>query len=394
VNRDTSGSGHALVRRTRLDGRWRTFVHPGTPPRLDPRGRPLQGQLIGRAVVPADGTRPLHLPLVQAACDARGACCALYHHVPASPEDRERIRGVLGGEDGFDDLFVEAFAGHPGSLNIATVEGRCAFQQPDGLCRVQVLGGPGAKPTSCSVYPAVLVACGEEWHASLRPECACLARHAVEGRMLSEDPQAWADLRARFARVWEVPDVVVIEGDRVLSRGAYVEWMRRSIARLSTSFEPLVALAEAGREIGVETAAPDAAWLDAVARDLAREQREGDIELHPDSPLRATFAWAREVFDALRAGADPEPRWSKGRAADHARRMASLATMTLHGHALLEWRELGPALIDLRRFLWLGRASNAVRPAEDADPRLESLTAWIFLWRLVEWGRAPEPDNP
>ena len=385
MNRDSSGSGHALIRRTRLDGTWRTFVHPGTAPRLNARGKPLQGQLVGRAVVPEDWTRPLHLPLVRAGCDAAGACCALYHHMPAAPEDRERIRGLLGEEPGFDDLFVEAFAGHPGTLNIATIEGRCAFQQADGLCRVQVLGGPGAKPTSCSSYPAVLVACGEEWHASLRPECACLARHALEGRMLSEDPQSWADLRARFLRVWSVPEEVVIAGQRSLPRDDYVGWMRATIARLSTSFHPLEALEAAGHDLGLQVGPPEDAWLARVQENLEREQREGDIELHPASPLRASFAWALDVVRALRGGLDPEPRWSRGRDGDHARRAASLATMVLHGHGLLEWRELGPAFTDLWRFLWLARASHALRGPEVDDGCLESLTTWIFLWRLVDW---------
>lgn len=385
MNRDSAGSGHSLLRRTRLDGRWRTFVHPGTAPRLDPRGRPLQGQLVGRAVVPEDWTRPLHLPLVRAGCDARGACCSLYHHIPASPEDRERIRAVLAPEEGLDELFVEAFAGHPGALNIATVDGRCAFQQPDGLCRVQVRGGASAKPSPCSSYPAVLVACGDEWHASLRPECACIARHANEGSLLSDDPQSWANLRARFARVWEVPDRVEIDASRSLPRDEYVAWMRTSIAGLKTSFAPFDALAAAGEALGVELVEPDDAWLARVQANLARERREGDVELHHASPLRATFAWALEIVAALRGGASPEPSWSRGRSADHARRAAALASMVLHGHQLLEWRQLGPALVDLGRFLWLGRASMAIRAAEEVDPRLEALTSWIFLWRLVDW---------
>ena len=385
MNRDAAGSGHSLLRRTRLDGRWRTFVHPGTAPRLDPRGRPLQGQLVGRAVVPEDWTRPLHLPLVRAGCDSSGACCALYHHIPASPDDRARILALVPAEEAAGEFFVDAFAGHPGALNIATVDGRCAFQQPDGLCRVQVLGGAAAKPSPCLSYPAVLVACGDEWHASLRPECACLARHAVEGSLLSDDPQSWANLRARFLRVWEVPDRIVVEQDRSLPRAEYVDWMRSSIAGLTTSFAPLDALREAGARIGVELLAPDDAWLARVQSNLARERREGDVELHGASPLRASIAWAQEVLAALRGGADPEPAWSRGKSADHARRAAALATMVLHGHQLLEWRQLGPALVDLGRFLWLGRASNAIRSAEEVDPRLEALTTWIFLWRLVDW---------
>ncbi len=373
------------MRRTRLDGKWRTFIHPGTSPRLDARGRPVQGQLIGRPIVPEDRTRPLHLPLVRAGCNASGACCSMYHHIPALPSDRDRVCELFADEDGVEELFVEAFAGHPGALNIATVQGRCAFQQADGLCRIQLAGGPAAKPSPCQSYPAVLVACGDEWHASLRPECACLARHAVEGRLLSEDPQSWAELRARFLRVWMVPERVEVRDGRSLSRPEYVGWMRSSIGRLKTSFAPLDALESAGRDIDVALVRPDDAWLARVEANLQRERREGEIELHADSPLRASFVWGLEVLSALRAGADPEPTWSRGQGADHARRAATLAMMVLHGHQLLEWRQLGPALVDLGRFLWLGRASNAVRAAEEVDARLESLTTWMFLWRLVDW---------
>jgi hypothetical protein len=383
VNRDSSGSGQALIRRTRLHGRWRTFVHPGTSPRLDAHGRPIMGQLVGRKVVEEDAIRPLHLPLLRAGCNSGGACCGMYHHIPATSADRDRVLALLG--EGEADLFVEAFKGHPDALNIATVNGRCGFQQDDGFCRIQVAGGAAAKPMSCLSYPAVLVSCGEEWHASVRPECACVARHANEGRLLSDDPRSWAELKARFLRVWDVPEVIVIDGVRTLERAAYVDWMRLAMAKLKTSFEPLEALHRAGQEIGVETTPPDEAWLDRVERNLVRELKEGEVELHADSPLRASFVWALEVFRALRAGTDPEPRWSKGRKADQARRMASVAALVLHGHQLLEWRELGPTLVDLSRFLWLGRASNAVRPAEDVDSRLESITTWIFLWRLVDW---------
>ncbi len=358
-------------------------MHPGTPPRLDARGRVLMGQLVGRPVEPLDWLRPIHLPLVRGGCDGGGACCSMYHHIPATPVDRERIAAVL--DEDVDELFVEAFTGYPGSLNIVTVDGRCAFQQPDNLCRLQVVGGPEAKPTSCLSYPSVLVACGEEWHASLRPECACAARHAVEGKLLPDEPRVWAELRSRFARVWQVPETIVIEGDRTMPRHEYVAWMRRTMARLKTTFEPLEALREAGEEIGVETSPPDEAWNGFVERNLERELREGRIELHADSPLLATFNWALEVFRGLRAGVDPDPKWSKGRSGDHARRTATVAMMLLHGHQLLEWRELGPTLADMSRFLWLGRASNAVKPAEEADPRLEAVTSWVFLWRLVDW---------
>jgi hypothetical protein len=57
--------------------------------------------------------------------------------------------------------------------------------------------------------------------------------------------------------------------------------------------------------------------------------------------------------------------------------------LVLHGHALLELPLLGEALDDLLYLVQLAGASEVVSPAIDADPRLESLTTWLFLYRNV-----------
>lgn len=392
--RERAGSALPLVRRSWLDGRWRRFVHPGSGARLDPSGRAVQGQLVGRATTPADLAAPLHLPLLRAGCDASGACCALYHHIPASTEDRDRILTVLSDWEGPgrpEDLFVQAFAGAGGALgevlNIAKVQGRCALQRSDGLCRVQLAAGADAKPAPCQAYPAVLIACGDEWHASLRPECACLARHAIEGALLPDAPEPWVQLRAVLPRIWAVPDEVVIDADSSLPRDEYVAWMRRGVGALKTSFDPLQTLAELAVTLDVDLAEADDDWLRSLLPTLDREVAEADLELHRDSPLRALLTWGRDAVLGLLEGA-PQARFSRGRESDHGRRAASLAAFVLHGHLLLEWPELGPALGDLRRFLWLARHGEAIAPIAERDVRLEPITAALFLQRHVEWSRA------
>ena len=55
----------------------------------------------------------------------------------------------------------------------------------------------------------------------------------------------------------------------------------------------------------------------------------------------------------------------------------------VHGHGLLEERELRPAVTRLARFVALAQASRRLRPLDDRDDRLEELTAWFFLWRTL-----------
>ncbi len=369
-------------------------MHPGSGARIDSSGHVVQGQLVGRRTTPADLAAPLHLPLLKAGCDARGACCSLYHHIPASTEDRDRMLAVLPewtGPGAPEDLFVKAFAGSSGELgemlNIAKVDGRCALQQADGLCRVQLAAGSDAKPAPCQAYPAVLVACGDEWHASLRPECACLARHAIEGTALPDAPEPWVQLRSLLPRVWAVPDTVIIEGTRAIPRADYVAWMRAGVGALKTSFTPLEALETLAEELGVELEEPGPDWLNSLLPTLEREVVEAEAELHDDSPLRHLVTWARDVVLALLADAAPK-RFSRGREADFGRCSGSLAAFVLHGHLLLEWPELGPALADLHRFLWLARRGEAVDSVTERDPRLEPITAALFLQRHVDWSWA------
>ena len=65
------------------------------------------------------------------------------------------------------------------------------------------------------------------------------------------------------------------------------------------------------------------------------------------------------------------------------RRAALTAAHIVHGHGLLEERELRPAVTRLARFVALARACRQLRPLDDRDDRLEELTAWFFLWRTL-----------
>jgi hypothetical protein len=263
-----------------MDGTLREFVHPPDgslpverpvgsapldPPPADPPvlGGPVPeagvnrlGQLVGRNVEPRDLARPLALPFLRASCDGSGSCCGLYHHIPATREDQARITGLLGATWDrpvpLEEVFVPAFDAHPaGPLNVLEIDGSCAFQDPDGLCAVHKAGGIEAKPQACISYPAHLVVCGERWVASLRPECACMLRTAVEGPRLSDDPGGWARLRSMMAAVWTVPMLVTVLGDVVVTRTDYRTWTERQVAALSNTLDPVSTLCVARAELDV-----------------------------------------------------------------------------------------------------------------------------------------------
>ena len=155
MKRDRSGSGLPLVRRVFIDGQLAEFVHPtdGGDPFRRPvgasvkdlrsdaggiasgegsatieRSAPVQGQLVGRAVRADDAMLPIHVPLLRASCEGTGACCGLFHHVPATCEDRDAVRDLLTDDwDGpvpLPEMMFPAFDAAPeGPLNVVEVDG-------------------------------------------------------------------------------------------------------------------------------------------------------------------------------------------------------------------------------------------------------------------------------
>jgi len=342
-------------------------------------------------VTPEDATRPIHVPLLRASCDGSGACCSLFHHVPATGQDAAEIRALLeeswDGPVPLDELFYPAFDGYPEPLNVVEIGGSCALLDERGLCRVHAAGGAQAKPQSCLSFPAELVACGEEWHASVRPECACIARTAVTGAPLQSDPHTWVALRTTMWRVWEVPETVRIDAERTMPRDEYLAWMRGTMAALRTTFRPLEALSEAASGLvgGQVPERPPADWIGSIADDLeATTARIADSH-PPAGAYRRAVEWGARCSRALYDGHDPKPPWGRGLTQHQARLAASVAALLLHGHALLHYPRLGRAAADLTWLLWLARASCAVQAPEEVDPRLETNTTWVFLWRHVGW---------
>lgn len=398
-----------LIRKRLEGGRLREFVYPadGSEPverradvalpgglsRRDASGWP--GQLLSRDPRRDDADLPIRVPPLRSGCQGTGGCCGLFHHIPVLAEERDALLATVGQDwQGFvplEDLVHRAFEGSDDrSFNIATAGGSCAFIREDGLCGPHAQSGFLAKPLVCRSFPCTIVLCGDEWHASLRPECACIARTAVEGPELQADVAPWSDFLSSLLQVQTVPDPLCVQGSRLLPRTEYASWVRRTVDQLATSDEPIATLRSAARELGVGSntvpldGRPPQAWFDRVVAWLTEAEDMLGEAYDPRSPYRLTVAWARKVALAVAEGAQPDgPEWSPEQRSDWSRRTAVAAALLVHGHGLLEAPELGPAAVDLGHLLWLAREANAVQPAEELDARLESTTSWLFLWRTV-----------
>jgi Fe-S-cluster containining protein len=408
------GSSPPLVRRTVEQGRVREFLHTGDgSPALErpvgevealpattaePQPPAAAGQLVWQRVSVENRDLPLHLPLFRAACNGSGACCSLHHHVPVTEPERSVITAVMGsGWESpvpFELLLHRAYdSGGDSSFNIASVGGTCAFQRGDGLCELHCRGGPMAKPMACRSFPSSLVLCGGEWHASLRPECACIQRTAIEGGDLHMDADSWVALRNFQEWVASVPEELRLDEQRTIARERYLSWMRGVVAELRTSFEPVAVLRralrgldeEAGEDDEYVDARPPQAWLDGVVLWLRRWVDSLGPAYSDASPYAIGLRWALDVSQQLAADDSIRaPSWSQGRSRDWSRRQASLAGLFVHGHGLLEQRHLVPAVRDMGHLCWLARASTGVRPVADLDQRLESCTLWMFFRRTLD----------
>lgn len=402
-----------LVRRVLSGNEVHEFVHPidGSTPRerqscsvspqsCDPSSAAPPdhlGQFVWQEVSDELSQLPMHLPLLKASCDGSGACCGLHHHVPVTHEERTKIFEVLGSDwespAPLDVLVHRAYdRGSDDSFNIASIKGTCAFQRGDGLCELHARGGPLAKPMACRSFPSQLVLCGEEWHASLRPECACLQRTAIEGSPLQNDPQSWVSLRSYQRWVASVPEQLCLSSAQQISRDRYLSWLRGLIATLQTSFEPIISVRHAAATLGADVASfragderPPQAWIEEICAWLESWVRSLGGAWSPGSAYVLALHWALRAVRQI--AADPSitsPSWSRGRSRDWNRRQASLISLFLHGHGLLEDTQLLRSAQELGHFSWLARAANAVSPVEDESPTLESMTLWMFLWRTLD----------
>ena len=404
-----------LVRRVFSENQVREFVHPmdGSTPAerpvcsvspqscdsLLPHPPESSGQLIWQEVSEDLCDLPIHLPLLKASCDGSGACCGLHHHVPVTADERARIFEVLGTDwqapAPLDVLVHRAYdSGADDSFNIASVNGSCAFFRGDGLCELHVRGGALAKPMACRSFPSQLVLCGEEWHASLRPECACLQRTAIEGSALQHDPQSWVSLRSHQRWVASVPDALCLSSTQQISRTRYLSWLRELIAALKTSFEPIAVVRHAATTLAADVASlstgderPPQAWIEQKCAWLESSMVSQGSAWDDGSDYVVAMNWALRAVRQISSDLSIDgPLWSRGRSRDWNRRQASLLSLFLHGHGLLEGKQLLGCTQDLGHFAWLARASNAVSPVEDESPRLESMTLWMFLWRTLAQG--------
>ncbi len=406
-----------LIRR-RLDaGRLREFVYSPdgseVVERMDsgqsaPVGVGLElgdepGQLVARDPRAEDSLASIQLPPLRFGCEGTGGCCGLFHHIPVLPEERDALLATVAADwEGFvplEELVHPAFEeGNDRTFNVAAADGCCAFVRPDGLCAPHVRGGLLAKPLVCRSFPCTVVVCGDEWHGSVRPECACMTRTALEGPEVQGDVESWLSFRASLLQVQEVPEALRLQGQKMISRSDYRGWLGRTVEALHGSDRPVTVLRSAARELGLGVAGqlddgrPPQVWLARVVDWLVHAEDRLVEAYDSRSPYRLTVQWARKVAAEIAAEESPDRVGPSGDEVDDWSRRASVAAgFLLYGHGLLEARELGSAVLDLGHFLWLAREANGVQLAEEVDSRLESTTSWLFLWRAVGLPRREPP---
>jgi len=349
---------------------------------LDDAGVMVDGLMApaGEAPVEVPRTppdRPLEpLPSFTLVCDGRGSCCRFYGGVIFRAAEAHRARAEapaleLGVPDAqlFTPMRGADAAACGGQLAVAQLDGRCAFLDGAGLCRLHALGGADHKPLACRIYPAAFVDDGEAVRVSLGPECACVfaSRGRTDGSPLI-DPAATtaADLPEPVITL-HVPDPVPLSATRTATRPELRRWSTRAHDELRSTRVDAAAWAWAAAqtvergELG-ERVIPDATegiapWLDAFGTRARRIAETHDGWRGASDLSRRVAIW---IADALDRG---DPYAAPTRPDDERFYLAALAW----GHRLaVEGRPLAHGLRDRATRILTARAMATVEPPDDA----------------------------
>ena len=356
----------------RIEGGWE--VHP-----VEARSHPTQLRL--RPVRLDDLTSPLLVGSVSYSCDGSGGCCSQYLRVVLQPGERDALIELLTPVWDEDFPIHEAFLDDDGVEALATRDGRCVFQLPDGRCLPHSLGGPRTKPLTCRRYPLGFYACGDHWQLAQGADCACAARTSVIDANHDADAGDFLGLRHSVARVYEVPAQLVGEpGGEPVERADYLRWVALLAEELPVADDPVSALELGAAVFADPLPAIDAAWLRAIAEGMT-DDAERLTGLAGDHSARTRAAsWLRDLASELAAAPAPLPE----QAAESDGRVLSLAVAD---HRALMAPDLRSAVADLARVARLARIARAHRPAEQIDRRLDTLPALLLLWQLPGWPR-------
>ncbi len=280
----------------------------------------------GVAPIPASkargASRPLDpLPGFSLTCDGRGSCCRLYASVIFRPVEEAYARAllprVLDAGDHPERAFMPLSGSSPcGATAVPLVDGRCAYLDGSGLCRLHAVQGAHVKPLGCQTFPAIFVDDGEAVRVAPAVECACVLASALDPKedgspLVPEGARTSDDLDEGILIV-ELPEESIVAPGRHAPRADLVRWTR-AVAEAPAPHDTLHALFALA--VAVETSGLD---LDAATRALATPAPL-DVELlrpffvalakrasrraHIDATFRAEHDLARRAVVWIEAAA-------------------------------------------------------------------------------------------
>ena len=227
-------------------------------------------------------SRPLDpLPAFSLACDGRGSCCRLYASVIFRPVEEAYARAllprVLDAGDHPERAFTPLEGSSPcGATSVPIVDGRCAYLDASGLCRLHAAGGAHVKPLGCQTFPALFVDDGEAVRVAPAVECACVLASALDPQpegapLVPAGAQRSEDLDEGILIV-ELPETLLLTADKHGTRADLVRFMR-AVAEApppDDTASALVALADVVEASGLDPALATRALAAPVSPDAAR----------------------------------------------------------------------------------------------------------------------------
>jgi lysine-N-methylase len=192
---------------------------------------------------------PAPLPGFRLVCDGRGTCCRLYPTTTFLPLDAVRARAccpdVLDGGNDPPRLFTPVSSSHAEPwepLAVAMVDGRCAFLDAGGSCRIHAAGDAGAKPSGCRAFPFRYVDDGRELRVAPAPECSCVFTSSFEPSPSGEGVSEAAPAPEAATFVERLGDELRRDERTSWDRGAYLSWADGIRARLRREDDGVAAL--------------------------------------------------------------------------------------------------------------------------------------------------------
>lgn len=328
--------------------------------------------------------RPLSvLPDFSLTCDAGGACCGVYGSILFTRAEAARARAALpllrASGDREDRMFTpEQGTDASGRLAVTLIDNRCAYLDIKGGCGIHAVAGAGAKPSTCSIYPATFVDDGETIRVSLGVECPC-ALDSVGRKggapLVPETARTRADL-PDGAHVITLPALVAVSASVEVPRAAYVCWSHFLAAQPSPA-QPVAALwslAEAVERCGLDEpvtvvalgspSSPDVnavmLWIQALSERASsrvvsasawRSERDRSLTASREIAAAAASLLDPDALALALAAPSPDP------AAE-----AFYLRAVIHGHQIIGRLPLALALRDRAVRLLVARAMGALFP--------------------------------